>query len=196
MYTWFVGAIVSGTVLFGMLAKGAGIGALPIAVSEAFTILIFLFSIKFGFKGVAKTDKIFLAMALAGIVPWFLTEDPTLSVVIAVGVDVVSLMPTFRKTWLHPTTEEPVLYGSNVLRHILALLSLQTYNIATTLHSIAMLLTNSFMLVVIARARLRRTSWQPESVLPYARTEQTPGTARRHLRTEAELAAGGRSRGR
>lgn len=152
-YTWLVGAIVSGTVFFGILAKGAGIGALPIAVSEIFTIIIFLFSLKYGFKGITNTDKIFLAVALVGLIPWFFTSDPTLSIVIAVGIDLVSLVPTFRKTWAHPSTETPILYGSNMVRHILVLLSLQTYNLATTLHSIAMIVSNSAMLAIIFRKR-------------------------------------------
>jgi hypothetical protein len=148
-YTWFVWSIVSGIVFFGQLAKGAGIGALPTAASEVFTIIIFLFSLKFGFKGIRTIDTVFLVIALLGIVPWILTSDPTLSVVIAVGIDLVAFVPTLRKTWQHPSTETPILYGSNVLRHILALFSLQAYNIATTLHSIAMIITNSAMTLII-----------------------------------------------
>ena len=148
-YTWLVGAIVSSTVFFGILAKGAGIGALPIAVSAIFTSLIFLFSLKYGFKGITTTDKIFLGVALVGIVPWLYTSDPTLSIVIAVGIDVASLVPTLRKTWAHPSTETPLLYGTNVVRHILVLFSLQSYNIATTLHSIVMIITNTLMSVFI-----------------------------------------------
>lgn len=148
-YTWLVGSVVSGTVFFGILAKGAGIGALPVAVSEVFTVIIFLFSLKYGFKGITRSDRIFLAVALAGLVPWAFTSDPTLSIAIAVGIDIASLAPSFRKTWSHSATETPVLYGSNTLRHILVLFSLQTYNIATTLHSIAMVATNTAMVGVI-----------------------------------------------
>lgn len=152
-YTWLVGAIVSGTVFFGMLEKGAGIGSLPVAVSEAFTIVIFLFSLKFGFTKITRSDRIFLILALAGLIPWFITKDATLSVICAVGVDLLSLVPTFRKAWEYPHTESPVLFGSNVIRHILMLLSLQTYNIATTLHSIAMIVANSALVGVIVRKR-------------------------------------------
>ncbi len=144
-YTWFIWSVVSGTVLFGMLAKGAGIGGLPAAASEIFTIIIFFFSLKFGFKGITKTDTIFLVVALAGLIPWVLTNDPTLSVVIAVSIDLLAFIPTLRKTWAQSSTETPVLFASNVVRHILALFSLQAYNIATTLHSIAMIVVNSAM---------------------------------------------------
>ena len=148
-YTWLVWSIVSGTVFFGMLTKGAGIGALPTAVSELFTILIFLFALKYGFKGITRTDTFFLVTALLGLVPWLLTKDPTISVVVAVGIDLIAFAPTFRKTWVYPSTENPLLFSTNTLRHILALFSMQTYNIATTLHSIAMILTNTAMALLI-----------------------------------------------
>lgn len=148
-YTWFVWSIVSCIVFFGQVAKGAGWGALPTGASEIFTIFIFLFSIKYGFKGVTWTDTVFLIVALLGLVPWVLTKDPTISVVIAVGIDLVAFAPTLRKTWLKPVTETPVLYGSNVLRHVLALCSLQAYNIATALHSVAMIIANTSMVAII-----------------------------------------------
>lgn len=148
-YTWFVWTVVSAIVFFGQLAKGAGIGALPTAVSEVFMLIIFLLSLKYGFRHVTKTDTFFLLLALAGIIPWIITNDPTGSVIIAVSIDVIAFFPTLRKTWREPKTEMPILYGANVARHILALFSLQAYNIATMLHSIAMISTNSVMTVLL-----------------------------------------------
>ncbi len=155
-YTWFVWTVVSGVVFFGQLAKGAGIGALPTAAAEMFTLAIFILSLKYGFREITKVDTFFLLLALAGIIPWAMTNDPTVSVIIAVSIDVIAFIPTFRKTWREPKSETPVLYSANVLRHILALLSMQAYNVATTLHSIAMITTNSLMtlLLVLRRPRM------------------------------------------
>jgi hypothetical protein len=148
-YTWLVWSIVSATVFFGMLVKGAGIGALPTAASEIFTVIIFFLSLKYGFRNIARIDHVYLAIALAGFIPWIITKDPTVSIVIAVSIDLLAFMPTLRKTWQEPATENPILFGTNVLRHILSLFSLQTYNIATTLHSVAMIITNTAMVMVI-----------------------------------------------
>lgn len=144
-YTWFVWTIVSAITFLGQLAKGAGVGALPAAVSEIFTICIFLFSLKYGFRAVIKADTYFLLLALAGVILWIMTKDPTGSVVIAVAIDLIAFVPTLRKAWENPKTENAMLYGMNVLRHILTLFSLQAYSIATTLHSIAMIGANSLM---------------------------------------------------
>ncbi len=148
-YTWLVWSIVSCIVFFGQVAKGAGIGALPTAAAEIFTIIIFFFSLRYGFKNIRKIDTVFLVIALLGLIPWVLTKDPTISVIIAVSIDLIAFTPTLRKTWSHPNTETPLLYSMNVLRHILMLMSLQAYNLATVLHSIVMITTNAIMTGII-----------------------------------------------
>lgn len=150
-YTWFVWTIVSGVTFFGQLAKGAGIGALPTGVAEIFTLFIFVFSLQYGFKHITKTDTYFLIFALLGIIPWIIYKDPTISIIIVVTIDLIAFVPTIRKTWQHPSTEAPALYSMNVARHVLTLFSLQAYNIATTLHSIVMIITNAWMTFLILR---------------------------------------------
>lgn len=155
-FTWLVWSIISCIIFFGQVAKGAGIGALPTAASEVFTIIIFLFSLRYGFKNVRKIDTVFLAIALLGIIPWVLTNDPTVSVIIAVSIDLVAFVPTIRKTWRHPETETPLLYMTNVFRHILMLFALRTYNIATALHSIVMITTNTLMTGILSIKRKKQ----------------------------------------
>lgn len=159
-YTWFIWSIVSLVTFFGQMQKGAGIGALPTGISEGFTIIIFIFSLKYLFQGKVKhirmMDNVFLAVALLGLIPWALTKDPTISVVIVVLIDIVAFIPALRKTWMHPDTEKPLLYEMNVTRHILTLFSLEAYNIATTFHSIAMVCTNSIMALFIKRHSIGR----------------------------------------
>jgi len=148
-YTWFIWSIVSCVIFFGQVAKGAGIGAIPTAASEVFTIIIFLFSLKYGFKNPPKSDKFFLILALLGLIPWILTKDPTISVIIVVTIDLIAFIPTLKKTYKHPNTESPLLFGTNVLRHILILFTIGSYNIATMLHSIVMIITNTIMVILI-----------------------------------------------
>jgi hypothetical protein len=156
-YTWFIWSIVSMTTFFGGLAKGAGIGALPTGIAEGFTIIIFLFSLQYLFRrevGHIRTmDHYFLAICVIGLIPWALTKDPTWSVVIVVLIDIVAFVPTLRKTWAHPKTERPLLFEMNVARHALTLFSLGAYNIATTFHSIAMIVTNTVMTIFIRRRK-------------------------------------------
>lgn len=148
-YTWLVWSIVSAVTFFGQVVKGGGIGSIPTGVAEAFTIIIFFFSLRYGFRDIAKRDTYFLIAALLGLIPWAMTSDPTLSVITVVSIDVVAFIPTLRKTWHQPKSETLTVYAMNVLRHILTLFSLDAYNIATTLHSITMIVTNSVMTMFI-----------------------------------------------
>lgn len=154
-YTWFIWSIVSLVTFFGQVEKGAGIGALPTGIAEAFTIIIFLFSLKFIFKGEAgpirPIDHLFLIAALLGLIPWFLTDDPTLSVITVVTIDVIAFIPTLRKAWQEPRTERPTLFALNVARHILTLFALEAHNVATVLHSVAMIVTNTLMTLFVLR---------------------------------------------
>lgn len=152
-YTWFVWSIVSLVTFFGQTAKGAGLGAIPTGVSEMFTILIFFFSLKNGFKHVKKIDTVILVVCILGLIPWYLTKDPTISVIVVVSIDVIAFIPTLRKTWRYPGTEKPILYIMNVSRHALSLFALEAYNVATTLHSIFMIITNSLMSIFILRKK-------------------------------------------
>jgi hypothetical protein len=148
-YTWLVWTIVSGVTFFGALQKGAGVGAIPTGAAEIFTVIIFFFSLQYGFKQIKRVDTYFLIIALLGLIPWALTKDPTISVIIVVSIDLVAFIPTLRKTWQHPKSETPLLFSMNVVRHILTLFSLQAYNIATMLHSISMIIVNSIMTSMI-----------------------------------------------
>ena len=95
-------------------------------------------------RGILASD-LWRFPAIAGLIPWLLTNDPTWSVIIAVVIDLIGFIPTLRKAWNFPKTETPLLYGMNVARHILMLFSLQAYNIATMLHSVVMIITNTLM---------------------------------------------------
>lgn len=150
-YTWGIWSIVSLVTFFGMLEKGAGWGALPTGIAEGFTIIIFLVSLKYGFKNINRKDTIYLAVALLSLIPWVVTKDPTLSVVTVVCIDAIAFIPTLKKAYKNPHSEETLLYEMNFFRHTLTLMSLSSYNIATTFHSAVMIIANSLMVVLITR---------------------------------------------
>lgn len=154
-YTWFVGAVISSIVFAGQYFGGAGIGILPTAVSALFSLSIFLLSFRYGFRGITKFDTALLALAILAIGPWLLTDDPTLSVVFAVGIDLIAFVPSLRKTWLRPQSEPRLVYAVNLVRHSFALMALEAYTLVTALHSIAMLAASGTMLLLIKRRSLR-----------------------------------------
>ena len=94
--------------VFCQIAKGAGIGALPVEVASVFTVIIFLFSMQYGFKYVRKTGTFFLIVALLRLIPWLVFDNPTISAIIAASIDLIAFVPTLRETHPHPETETPL----------------------------------------------------------------------------------------
>ncbi|UPA22897.1 hypothetical protein K8942_01635 [Candidatus Peribacteria bacterium] len=160
-YTWLVWSIVSAVTFSGQVVKGGGVGAIPTGVAEIFTIIIFLFSLQNGCRNIARRDTYFLIAALAGLIPWALTNDPTISVIVVVSIDVIAFIPTLIKASHNPHTEAPTLFTMNVLRHILTLFSLEAYNVATMLHSLAMIVMNAAMTIFIYTPQRIRKSHYP-----------------------------------
>ena len=152
-YTWFVWSVVTGIVMVGQFTDGAGVGTIPTAVNELCTFANFILALKYGYRNISRVDTIYLVIALAGIAIWILTRDATASIILAVAIDLVAFIPTLRKAWLEPATEKPLLYSANIVRHIFAIASLEAYSIVTMLHSLAMIVTNSIMVFILAISR-------------------------------------------
>lgn len=154
-YTWLIWSIVVGITLAGQVTSGAGAGALPTLISEMLIICVFLFSLQFGFKHVKRIDNLYLAAALIGIIPWIITRDPTISVVIAVSIDLTAFIPTIRKIWRDPRSESSVFFTTNAVKHVFGTLSLQSYNIATALMPVTMIFASFSMAVIILWRRAK-----------------------------------------
>ncbi|HEY6020584.1 MAG TPA: hypothetical protein VIY48_12045, partial [Candidatus Paceibacterota bacterium] len=79
-YTWAFDALVTGIVLVGIVVKGAGYGAWPVAVSFVFSSLVFAYSLRYGRHHVTRIDTVLIVAALVGLVPWYFSSDPTVSI--------------------------------------------------------------------------------------------------------------------
>ncbi|MEK7070183.1 MAG: hypothetical protein AAB966_00070, partial [Patescibacteria group bacterium] len=111
---------------------------------------------KNGTKDIKTIDKIFFAGALLAIIPWYLTKDPTLSVIMITTIDVLAFFPTIRKTINDPTSETFFMYALNLFRHSISILALATYNISTVLFPAAILVMNGVMTAIMLRPKYKK----------------------------------------
>ncbi len=155
VFTWVIWAIVTILAFFGQWAKGGGAGSWTTGVTGLITVLIALLALKNGSKDITRSDRLFLAGALIAIIPWYLTDDPTLSIVIITLIDVLAFIPTVRKTIGNPSSETLFTYALNIPRHGLALIALENYNLATYLYPAALFFMNILMVSIIIRPKNR-----------------------------------------
>lgn len=151
IFTWVIWSIITLLAFFGQWVKGGGAGSWGTGVTGLMAICITLFAIKKGVKDITLSDKIFFVGALLAIIPWYLTKDPTISVIIAATIDFSAFVPTIRKTIKNPKSETLATYSINIVRHILSFIALENYNLVTVLYPAYLLGMNSVMTVVILR---------------------------------------------
>ncbi len=154
IFTWIIWSIITLLAFLGQWSKGGGAGSWGTGITGVMAICITLFAIKKGVKDITLSDKVFFVGALLAIIPWYLTKDPTISVIIAAIIDVSAFIPTIRKTIKHPKSETFATYSLNIIRHILSIIALERYNLATVFYPVYLLCMNLIITTIIIRPYL------------------------------------------
>lgn len=160
LYTYLIGGLVSLIVFFGAFTSGAGAGVWNVGVSALFVFGVVLLSLKYGTKDITRFDAITAILALLAIIPWILTKDPTISVVLAALIDSLSIIPTMRKTWNDPYSEPWTLWGINCFKHLIAIAAVSSLSVATVIYPIAMVVMNGTLAlgIIYRRTHLKRAT--------------------------------------
>ena len=140
IYTWLIWSIVTILAFLGQHFSGGGPGSWTTGVTGILTIGIFFLSLKYGTKDVTKFDKVCLVLALISIVPWLLTNNILLSVILATFTDVIGFFPTMRKTLHAPRSESLGSMFFDAVKHSLSIASLKTYSLTTWLYPLSVLI--------------------------------------------------------
>lgn len=68
-------------------------------------------SLRYGFGGFSKLDKYCLLLGIVAVISYVLTGNGLLSISLGILADVIGYIPTFIKTYRHPTTEDPTFFS-------------------------------------------------------------------------------------
>ena len=156
VFTWVVWALITFIAFLAQWKSGGGAGSWATGVTGIITIFIAFLSVVYGTKDIKKMDLFVFAGALAAIIPWLLTKDPTLSVIFLTLINSLAFIPTIRKTMIDPGSETLSSYVIHAMRHGLSLLALANYNISTFLYPLITGLMNILVIWAITRAKIRK----------------------------------------
>ncbi|HWY79733.1 MAG TPA: hypothetical protein VNW29_05235 [Candidatus Sulfotelmatobacter sp.] len=137
LYTWISIFLITAIVAYIQLVSGSGVGAIPIILGVFVDAIILFYCFKFGTKDVVFIDKICLAISIVGVIsyPIFITR-PIIALLFVTIAEVISFIPTVRKTRNDPYSESLTSYYLIMVKLILILIALQTYNILTVSYSV------------------------------------------------------------
>lgn len=153
IFTWVVWALVTFLAFLVQWQKGAGAGSWTTGVTGILTIFIAFISLKKGSRDITTSDVIIFVAALLAIIPWLLTKDPTISIIILTAIDALAFVPTMRKTVNDPTSETMSSYIINAVRHSLSIVALSNYNLGTYLYPAVVALCNLIVVFIIVKFR-------------------------------------------
>lgn len=134
-YSWLVWTL-DGLIIFGLqFTNGAGSGSfvvLSATLLSAFVLILTLLDKKR--KKPSRSDTVFLVLALVSLVLWIFAKQPLLSAILIMTVDVFGFIPTVRKSWINPYSENISFYMINTIRFAIAFLALNEYSVVNILY--------------------------------------------------------------
>lgn len=153
IFTRLIFGILETIVFAAQLVSGGGPGAWVTGLSALFAVAIAILCIKFGTKDITHIDWFLFLGALACIGIWVATNDPLWAVTLAVTIDVLAMIPTYRKTWSSPNTESVLAWLLGTAKYFCSIFALSTFSLITLMYPIEVVVVNTVLIAIILYRR-------------------------------------------
>ena len=166
-FTWFVFTLAGFIGYFLQVFGGAGVGAWGLLTACVFCLVIFILSLWHGERDIKKIDIVFLILSIASLFLWLVVKQPVWSVILAVIVEVLGIVPTIRKSWNKPYSETLSNYEVASFRHGLSIFALQKFNILTVLYPVSWTLVNIIFstILIVRRKTFKRSNTSGSNIV-------------------------------
>jgi len=148
-YSWLIWGILQVIAAVAQVKNGAGYGSWSSIIISIICFLIVLLSLKNGLKNITKFDSFCLILSLVVIVVYIMIKNPVWAILMAIGINLMGLLPTLIKVYKKPQSETPETFAMGVIATFLSLLALQNYTLVTTLYLTYTMFANLFLTIVI-----------------------------------------------
>jgi hypothetical protein len=155
-FTFFAWSLIIAVVLLTQVVEGSGMGTAPLIVSLCCCILVSCISYKsksrFSFT---ISDKLFLSVALISVPLWYFTNNALWAVIWLSISYCASYIPTFRKTYIYPYSENLSPHVMGFISYGLSIFCIETYKLSTLIYPVSLsFMMLLFILMVMIRRRL------------------------------------------
>ncbi len=150
LYSWLAWGLVGGIVFALQIMNGAGAAAYVTLAAELACVVVIILTLNYRVAStITSADTIFLTLALLSLALWLLVKQPLLAAILATITDLLSFIPTIRKSWQQPHSETLLFYVINIFRFGLAALALSAFTVVTALYPISWFILNSLFVVML-----------------------------------------------
>mgnify|MGYP001556363506 CR=1 FL=1 len=145
--------LTTAIVFTAQVTKGGGPGAWSTGFTCIVCFAVGIISLFKYDKAYTLTDILFISVALLALLPWYFTDDPTVSVVLIATIDVLGYGPTLRKSYHYPHEEKATSFGLSSIKHLLSFMALEHYVVATWLYPASQVFMNSLVVILLVIRR-------------------------------------------
>ena len=155
--TWFLWALVPLIAGAAQLRAGVGISTLVVMSVGAGPACVVLASFARGTGSwqLGPFDYVCGACALAALALWAVTGEPVTAIVLSILGDFAAALPTLRKAWLEPATENRSTYVISFVGMVLGILSVKEPTFAAYAFNAYLVAASTALVLVLYWPRRR-----------------------------------------
>ena len=147
--TWLIFSLV-GLLIFSSYYSLGARETIWVALGYAIgPFVIFLLSIKFGTGGWSSFDKLCLLGASTSLVLWWLFNSALIALLINILIDFFGILPTIKKSYLDPTSEEGLPWFITFISCVLNIFAIQVWKFEIWIYPVYMLITNGAIVFIL-----------------------------------------------
>ena len=149
--SWIIWAAL-GTVTSASYFYSASISSWWVTGSYAIGPCVILFlSLRVGKFTWDKLDSVYMLFALLGLVWWWISGVATTAQAVSVCIDLLGAVPTLRKCWSNPDSEDPVAWWVFFAAGVVNLFAVERWSFASGLYPVYTLGIAAAMLFCLVR---------------------------------------------
>ena len=151
--TWLIWGVLAIVVCFSQRADGATWSLIMAGAQALVTSLVFILAIHRGVGGVSAVEAVMIAIAMGGVIGWFVADEPIVATVCVVAADLIGVAMMVPKTYRDPHSETLTTFAFASLGGAFAAAAVGGADLALLLYPIYYCLANGLLSVFIVHRR-------------------------------------------
>ena len=153
--TWLILTIVGLLIAASYYSIGARETMWVAVIYAIGPFITFLLSIKYGEGGWVLLDKVCLILSGISILIWSFSGIPMLTLLINIFIDFLGVLPTIKKSYLRPYSEDALTWIFVCIASVLNLIAVREWNFSIYIYPVYMFIFNTLIMLFVITPKLR-----------------------------------------
>ncbi len=156
--SWWVWLAMNVIILASYRSAGADTTIFVLVSYSVGTIVVALLSLKYGEGGWTSFDRNCLIVSAIGLVLWSVFSSPLPALLINIAVDLIGGLPTIRKAYYKPETENKAAWALFFAGSIFNIIAIDKFEFAIVIYPVAMFLVIGTVFFLVFRSHSKITN--------------------------------------